>query len=259
MAGAADFATPLEFPATDPFSAFAGGMDAAPADRGGGRGRPRGSSKQQRIRDTLVTYYALGGLLVSRANMADGQLIMAKSADMADAWIAAAKANPQIMRALEIVTIAGPYTALIMVHLQVVNGIMDHHSVSALTLFKRNHETNETTAPAVAGKGGVSPAQQPAPAPAPQAYQPVGPSAPTDNAPPPLVPVLSADDAPLRVYPDEGLPADVDVMLRQLARETGQPYAELRDAAMLQIAQDRLARNGHVVSPGALGAPVARA
>lgn len=226
-----------------PFAAFMGGADRAPADRK--VSHHKGGSKQGRIRDTLVTYYALAGMAVARLDRADGELIVANAANCADAWIAAGKANPQIMRALEVITVAGPYTALIMVHAQVALAVMDRHGASPFAaLFAR---------PAVepVGPARQRPEQRPEPAPLP--YQPVGPGAPTEA---PAAPLAYEE---LRVIPDEGLPADLDVALRQLARETRRPYEELRQEALVALAQDRMQQNGHHVgTPGALGAPIAK-
>lgn len=239
--------TPLDFPG---LGGFPGLGDFAPADRkgaaGSGRGRPRGSSKATRIRDTLVTYYAFAGMALARVDQYDGELVMAKAVDCADSWMAAGKANPQIMRALEIVTIAGPYTALAMVHLQLGLTIMDHHKVSPLGLFKSSSTPTDGAGPFQ----GSPPAHQPAP----MAYQPAGPSAPTDTKAAPAAPA-GADE--IRIWPDVELPAEMDVALRQAARQTGRPYDELRQEALVQIAQLRMQQNGHTVQAGALGAPIA--
>lgn len=202
----------------------------------------RGAGEMQRIRDTLVTYYALAGMGIARIDQMDGQLVMAMAEDAADAWIAAGKANPQIMRALKVITIAGPYTALIMIHAKVATDIMNRHNASPLSLFRRVEQTENNTI--YAGPASVASPD----APQPMAYQPAGPSAPTEAAPPPG----------LMVFPDEGLPADMEVELRQVARQTGKPYNELRDAVLLALAQERMQQNGRVQSPGALGAPVSK-
>lgn len=216
--------------------------DTPPADRK--VSHKAGGSKQANIQKTLVSYYALAGLGVSRWDMVDGQLIVANAEKCADAWVAAGKANPQIMRALELVTVAGPYTALVMVHVGLVFAIMDRHGANPLgNLF--------APAPARPVENGPTPAE-----PAPLPYQPVGANAPTDAAPPPQT--YAGDESGLVIFPDEGLPAEIDIALRQLARQQGRPYEELRQEALVQIAQQRMAQNGHIQQPGALGAPVAR-
>lgn len=215
--------------------------DFPPANKA--RGRPKAASKQQRVWETLVSYYTLGGLAVSRINQGDGQVVVAHAQDCADAWIAAGRANPQIMQALEMVTIAGPYMALITVHASLVITIMDRHGANPVkSLFGKAPTAGEEPAP----PRGATPEPPPLP------YVPVGPTAPTEAmpSPPPYV------DEGVRIVPDEGLPADVDVALRQMARQTGRPYEELRQEAMVALAQQRMAANGRLTHPGTLGAPV---
>jgi hypothetical protein len=226
--------------APTPFPAFmTGGEPARPK-----ASHHKGGSKQQRIYEGLVSYYGFAGMLISTRSPGDGMLIAGEAERLASLWLEAGKASPAIMRVLELVTIAGPYTALVFAHGQIALAIMSNHGVSPLSLFARA----ENAAPS---DGQTGRAAQPAPLP----YQPAGPFAPTDNAPLPMPPV--PDDS-LRVYPEEGLPADLDVALRQAARQSGRPYKELREEAMLQLAQVRMAQNGHVQTPGALGAPVAK-
>ncbi len=234
-----------------------GRADKAPADRKPAASHHKGAGKEARMRDTLITYYALAGMAVARVDQYDGELIVAKAADCANAWVAAGKANPQIMRALEIVTIAGPYTALIVVHAEVATAIMNRHGTSPLALFRS--PGNTTPGPTGPQRGATMPpsGQNAAAAPdqpAPFPYQPVGANAPTEAPQPPPVYV----DEGLRVMPDEGIPAEIDVALRQMARQSGRPYEELRQEAMVELAQMRMAQNGHQQMPGALGAPVVR-
>lgn len=202
-----------------------------------------GGTKQQRIWETLVSYYALAGMGVSRFDMADGALIVSNAHKFADAWVAAGKANPSIQHALEVITVAGPYTALISIHVGVVFAIMDNHGANPFAGLL-------TRAPVQS-----APASSPQAGPAPLPYVPVGASAPTDNTPPPT---YQGDESGFLVIPDEGLPAELDVALRQMAMQSGRPYEELRQEALVELAQMRMGQNGHTVQPGTLGAPVGR-
>lgn len=235
------------------------GASGASADVAPAVSHKKGAGKEARIRDGLATYYALAGLAVSRVDETDGQLVAAYAVACADSWVAAGKANPQIMRALELITVAGPYTAIIMVHAQLATDIMKRHGTSPLALFRS--PGNTTPGPTGPQRGAAMPPsgqpgqQNAAPEPAPLPYQPVGANAPTEA---PAAPPVYADEG-LRVYPDEGIPAEIDVALRQMARQSGRPYEELRQEAMVELAQMRMAQNGHQASmPGALGAPIVR-
>jgi hypothetical protein len=210
-----------------------------------------GGSKQQRIRDTLVSYYALAGMAVSRMDMTDGQIVVASAQNCADAWMAAGKANPQIMRALELITIAGPYTALISAHVMVAITIMDRHNANPFAALFAPRTPRTPRQPVT----GPSPSGEQA-TPAPLPYVPVGAMAPTDAAPPPMQ--YPGDESGLVIIPDEGIPADLDVALRELARSTGRSYDELRQEALVELAQMRMSQNGHIQQPGSLGAPVTR-
>lgn len=212
--------------------AFPGVGDTAPK----GRGRPKGASKQDTMYKTLVSYYALAGLGVGRFDQADGEILMRASGDCANAWIAAGKADPRIQHALEIITVAGPYTQLIWVHASIAIMIMDRHKVNPFSALMARPNQPQAAPQAEA---------------APLPYTPVGPQAPTDTPLPPTY----APDTELGI-PDEGLPADIDVALREMARRTGRNYDELRQEALVELAQMRLAQNGRTVAPGALGAPV---
>lgn len=212
-----------------------------------------GGSKQARIRQGLVAYYTLAGLGVARFDQMDGEIVVASAAPCADAWMAAGAANPQIMRALEMVTIAGPYMALVMAHAQLATAIMQRHGTSPLALFRSSDNTTSNSEPTGPQRGPAMPPSGSAES-APSPYQPVGANAPTDAPPPPPVYV----DPGLIVIPDEGIPADIDIALRQMARQSGRPYDELRQEALVELAQIRMQSNGHMQQPGALGAPIAR-
>jgi hypothetical protein len=217
------------------FIPFASPEGASPKKRG----RPAAANKQTSMRNTLVSYYALMGLGVGRFDEVDGQLIVANAESCADAWMAAGKANANIQHALELITIAGPYTALVTIHASLVLLILEHHKANPLrALFGKQQQSEEQVA---------VPAAKPEPAPLP--YTPVGANAPTEAAPPPTF-----DGQEMRIFPDEGLPADLDVMLRQAARQTGRPYEELYQEAMVAYAQQQMKNR----PAGALGAQVAR-
>ena len=222
-----------------------------------------GASKQDRIYTTLLSYYGLAAFAVSRLDQLDGEIIAAQAEACAGAWVAAGKANPRIQRVLEIITVAGPYTALVMVHAELGMALMARHGTSPLALFRSpenvaNNPTSTFTAQGSPNTRGATmpPSGAEAPQPPPLPYQPVGAHAPTEAPAPPPVYV----DPGLRVVPDEGIPAEIDVALRQMARQSGRPYEELRQEAMLELAQMRLQAqsNGHNTVPGALGAPVER-
>lgn len=216
-----------------------------------------GGSKEARIRDGLIGYYTLIGLGVARADQTDGEIIVAFAEPSANAWVAAGKANPQIMRALEMVTIGSPYIALITVHAQLAIAIMQRHGTSPLALFRSSDNTTASSEPTGPQRGPAMPPSGSAESAPSMPYQPVGANAPTDAPQPPPVYV----DPGLTVIPDEGIPADIDIALRQMARQSGRPYAELRQEALVELAQLRMQQNGHnghMQQPGALGAPIAR-
>lgn len=228
------------------FAAFMTGGDTAPARKSASH--HKGGSKNQRIYDGLVSYYGFAGMLISTRNPADGMLIAGEAERLAGLWLDAGKSSPAIMRVLELLTVAGPYTALVFAHGQIALALMSNHGVSPFSLFARADQPVDSPQDGQTGRGA---------APAPLPYQPAGPFAPTDTAAMPLTVPPPVEDG-LRVYPDVELPSDLDVALRQAARQSGRPYKELADEARLQIAQIQIAQNGHVQAPGALGAPVAR-
>lgn len=223
---------------------LAGGTgDTPPADRRRAVSHHKGAGKLQRIHDGLLAYYGLAGFAVSRVDQTDGEIIAGSGEACAQAWMDAGKADPKIMRMLEIITISGPYLPLVLVHAQVANAILTRHNASPLALFARVDVPHAPQQP------------QAKPEPAPLPYQPAGPNAPTaaPAGPPPY-----ADMEQLRVYPDELITSEMDVALRQMARESGMPYGELRDQLHQQLAQELMQKNGRVQAPGALGAQVAR-
>ena len=237
MAETAEAPTPFASP-------FMSGGDAAPATRKAAS-HHKGGSKHQRVYEGLVSYYGFAGMLISTRQPMDGMVIVEQAEKMAQLHLDVGKANPSYMRVLELLTVAGPYTALVFGHAQLAFAIMGNHGMSPLSLFARAEQQAES-------------APEAAPPFAPLPYQPAGPQAPTDNAPVSPLWMPPAVEEGLKVYPDVGLPADFDIGLRELARKTGRPYEELLDAARLQMAQEQMKQNGHVVAPGALGAPVAR-
>ena len=240
--------------------------DKPPSDRKPSASHHKGASKQDRIYTTLVSYYGLAAFAVSRLDQMDGEIIATQAEACAGAWVAAGKANPKIQRVLEIITVGGPYMALVMVHAELAVALMARHGTSPLALFRSpesnansptSTQFNSQVAPQKGGttRGTAMPPSSPEPPP-PLPYQPVGPHAPTEAPAPPPVYV----DPGLRVVPDEGIPAEIDVALRQMARQSGRPYEELRQEALLELAQMRLQTqsNGHTGLPGALGAPITR-
>ena len=255
------------------FGPFAARPDKPPSDR-----KPtshhKGASKQDRIYTTLVSYYGLAAFAVSRLDQMDGEIIATQAEACAGAWVAAGKANPKIQRVLEIITVGGPYMALVMVHAELAVALMARHGTSPLALFRSPDSiahspqspnpqspqfTTQGSPKGTNARGATMPpsgSESAQPAPAPFPYQPVGANAPTEAPAPPPVFV----DEGLRVVPDEGIPAEIDVALRQMARQSGRPYEELRQEALLELAQMRMQAqsNGHTGLPGALGAPIVR-
>lgn len=201
------------------------------------------------LKTGIVSFYGMAGMAIARLDEFDGLVIASSAESCADAWIAWGKADPRVMRVLMVV-FGSPAALVVAAHAPMVIGIIKHHNINPLAPIRLAGSAGRDTAGADTAPGSSTIPPLP--------YQPVGPSAPTDTTPAPMPP-YSSDTTPLMV-PDEGLPADVDVALRQLARQTGRPYAELRQEALVQLAQQEMAVvNGHQMqSPGTLGAPVAR-
>lgn len=205
------------------------------------------------LKTGIVSMYGFVGLAVSRVDQYDGMLITANAESVADAWIAWGKADPRVMRTLQVL-FGSPIALVIAAHTPIALGIMAHHGVSPSRLFSPVKIPVEPRSRRSSEQAGAAAPSSPLP------YVPLGATAPTDATPPPAP--LSADDAAdMLIFPDEGLPADLDVALRQAAKESGRPYAELRQEALVQIAQMRMAqqngRNGSGTA-AALGVPVAR-
>lgn len=227
--------------------------DFAPADRqpavmaGAGYKGRHGA-----LKTGIVSTYAFLGMAIGRVDTYDGMLIAANAEACADAWLAWGKADPRVMKALTIM-FGSPIGLVVMAHTPILLGVLKHHNASPMALFSAPKEAGDSSARRV-GSLRAAAADATVSAPPPLPYQPVGPTAPTENTPAP--PPVLGDSAPL-VVPDEGIPAELDVALREAARMTGRPYAELRQEAIIELAQLRM-NNGHAQAPGALGAPVAR-
>lgn len=216
------------------------------------------SGKYGLLKTNIVTSYAGIGAMLGGPATADGQLFLASAEPIADAWIAWGKADPRYMRIVTLMW-GSPFMTLIVAHSPLIGGVMANHGISIGRFLvpvnmRRLGEIAALRKSMIDSRQGQGPAATPAqsePVP-PLPYQPAGPFAPTDAAPPPPAP-----DEGLRIFPDEGLPAEIDVQLREISRKQGIPYAELHDQAMLQMAQMRMAQNGNVASqaPG-LGVPV---
>ena len=210
------------------------------------------------LKTNIVTSYAGIGAMLGGPMSADGMLFMASAESIADAWISWGKADPRYMRIVTLMW-GSPFMTLFVAHAPLVGGIMANHGVSMGQLLVPMNMRRLGDIAALrknvidTRQGGQPPASSVhASEPAPLPYQPAGPFAPTEAAPPPPPP-----DEGVRLYPDEGLPAEVDVQLREISRKQGIPYQELHDQAMLQLAQMRLAQNGKVASQAAgLGMPV---
>lgn len=236
-------------------------FEHAPADRGAGAGGPATftgyKGKHGPLKTGIVSTYGMAGALVSRFDPVDGMLIVQQSENVADAWIALGKADPRVMRVLQ--TLFGnPAMIVVMAHVAMIEPILRHHNASPLSLFSGLKLPGKAPA-GDATRAQTGPADSVPSQPAPLPYVPAGAHAPTDlPTPPPPMPMPPADPDSIRMFPDTELPSEIEVALRQAARQTGRPYAELRQEALLQLAQLQMEANGHVRAPGALGAPVSK-
>lgn len=205
----------------------------------------------------VMSYAGIGAMLGGPASR-DGVLFMASAESIADAWIAWGKADPRYMRIVNLLW-GSPFMTLMVAHAPLIGGVMANHGISMgrLLVPVNMRRLGEVAALRKSMNLGAQSGQGPAPdssdaAPAPLPYEPVGPFAPTEATPPP-----DAPDEGLRILPDDGLPSEIDVQLREISRKQGIPYQELRDQAMLQMAQMRMQQNGKVASQApALGVPV---
>jgi hypothetical protein len=215
------------------------------------------------IKTNIVTSYATVGMFLGGPASADGQLFLGSAEPIADAWIAWGKADPRYMRVVNLLW-GGPFMTLMLAHAPLIAGVMANHGVRMPSLLNPLQMPMFKTLPfagqnANAG-GGTGTDTLPTASdaippydPFTANYRPVGANAPTEDPGPPPSPPM---DAPLRLYPDEGIPADVESQLRTLAGQVGVPYAQIRDQYLLETAQDRIARNQHITPPAALGMPV---
>lgn len=212
------------------------------------------------LKTNIVTSYATVGLLLGGPTSPDGVLFLGSAETIADAWISWGKTDPRYMRIVNVLW-GGPFMTLALAHAPLVGGLMANHGMH-MPKFLNFRQMPMFKAPAFAGQNAAAVASTPTPLatddgtppydPFMAAYRPVGANAPTeDPGPPPAY-----TDGPLRTFPDEGVPSDVDSQLRTLAKEMGIPYAQLRDQYLLETAQDRIAQNQKVVQPAALGVPV---
>ena len=90
---------------------------------------------------------------VSRFDQLDGVLISANAEACADAWIAWGKAEPRVMRALQIM-FGSPIGMVVLAHSPIAIGIMRHHGLSPMSLFGRSTEPK----PSSRGRSGSPPA-----------------------------------------------------------------------------------------------------
>ena len=211
------------------------------------------------IKTNIVSTYAGIGVMLGGPTNADGVLFLSSAERIADAWVAWGRADPRYMRIVSLLW-GSPMMTLVVAHAPLVGGIMTNHGISMgrllvpMNMRSLGQLAAMRRAAATSGPSSRAQAEHEAGAPPPLPYQPVGPFAPTEAAPPP-----SAPDEGLRILPDEGLPADIEVQLREISRTQGIPYQELYDQAMLQLAQLRMQQNGKVASQApALGVPVAK-
>lgn len=229
------------------------------------------SGKNGVIKTNIVTTYAFIGMNLGGPASADGMLFLKSAEPIADAWIAWGRSDPRYMRIVKVLW-GGPFTTLIIGHAGLVGGLMQNHGVnlgqylmpSALVAALKNRrgsasELGASFSPSAAR--GPSPSHTSEPTPTSLPYTPLGAQAPTgEEVPgPPLAP---ANPDELRVWPDEGMPSDLDVAAREIARRTGRPYLEILNEIRHQWANQQQAHNQKLRPPGpagsGLGAPVAK-
>ena len=205
--------------------------ERAPADRKGPKSHKAGAGKRERVRQSLLAYHGMAANVVAMAgNSPDAVIIATSGADATEAWMAGYDSDPRVRRVLEAITISGPwFVPLVIAYGSMAVKLMSNHGVSPAALFART------------------------PAPEPQ-------SVPVDSMPSEPGPYSGPPTTALgTAIPDEGLPADIEFAIREMARQTGRPYDELRHEALIQIAQAQMAANGHQTgaAPAALGALIA--
>lgn len=203
------------------------------------------------LKTNIVSSYAMAGLLAGGPTSPDGALFLTNAEKIADAWIAWGKADPRYMRIVTILW-GGPFMTLALAHSPLIAGIAANHNIPIAKYLNPFGQLNRLRMPVVDMRN--QSAQAPQDEPGLGTYVPVGPDAPTDGQGPPPQYV----DGGLRVFPDEGIPSEIDVQLRQVARAQNIPYEQLRDAWLLDVAQQRIAHNQHVNTPGTLGQPVTK-
>lgn len=205
------------------------------------------------LKTNIVTTYATMGMFLGGPGSPDGILFLTYSEKIADAWIAWGKSDPRYMK-IVMVLWGGPFMTLMLAHSPLIAGVLANHDVPMAKFLNPLSQLGRMRGTILDLRGTVSDADLAhAEEPGLGAYVPAGPMAPTDDQGPPPAPQEG-----LRIYPDEGLPAEVDVQLRQIARQMNKSYEELRDQYLLELAQERLAHNQHVNAPATLGMPVTK-
>lgn len=214
------------------------------------------------LKTNIVTSYATIGMLMGGPSSPDGMLFLTYAEPIAEAWIAWGKSDPRYMRIVNILW-GGPFMTLMLAHTPLIAGVMANHNIQMpfarllnplnMKAFQniQNGLVGANRPPVQAGQTGQNLPSEPDPFMA--NYHPVGAHAPTEDAgpPPPY-----ADTSNLRVFPDEGIPSDIDVQLRQLSREMNKPYEEVVNAYLLEVQQARIAEQQRINKPGTLGMPV---
>ena len=190
--------------------------DKPPAGQGakGARSHHAGVSKRTRVASGIATYHLMGGGLLARLDPITGQVVMEKTPPTVDAWMVVYDADPMARKWMEYLTIGSPWLGVALAYAGIAGESLSRHGTSLGDLFK----PKEPAPPAAAGPNPEL-SQSPAPA--------TGPI-----------------ETPLGAMPEEGLPHDVELMVRQLARETGQSYDTVRAAALEQMAEFTAAQNG---------------
>lgn len=227
------------------------------------------SGKFGTIKTNIVTSYAFIGMNLGGPATPDGMLFLKSAEPIADAWIAWGRTDPRYMRIVKVLW-GGPFTTLIIGHAGLIGGLANNHGVN---LGKYLMPSSLVAALKKRGGGSASelgqsfpsvartPSQASEPPTASLPYMPLGAQAPTGEetfGPPP------APDNPdeLRVWPDDGLPSDLDVAAREIARRSGRPYVEILNEMRHEWANLQQAHNFKQrppTGPGqGLGAPVVK-
>lgn len=206
-------------------------VEHAPRNRRKSADKPVRQSKDARRKQGLLVYYGMLGSGLMLVNEYTGTVVLNQAPACAASITDLAKVNPQVAMVVDAITANGPVVAVIMAHLPIFVGTM-----AAFGLVPAK----------VATSIGL-----PEPPPLPERPQYTG--TPDDYRQGPMyAPAGYPEQAePTRTVPDNELPSDIEVAIREAARITGRPYNELHAEAltMLRARQQAEQANGR---PGAV-------